>query len=58
MTSIKISNGRFYCGFCSENGHAKITECDVIYSGDKGAVSSTITCKYCGRNIPQSNQIK
>lgn len=62
MATIKIKDGRFYCGFCvDENGKPTITQTDVRTAkgdGNKGTVSNTIICRKCGRDIPQSNQIK
>jgi len=59
MITVKIEKGNFFCVFCgNEKDGLKVTEQTVRYCGGKGAVSDTITCKYCGRNIPQRNQVK
>ena len=56
MKVIKIKDGKFLCGFCNE-----ITITDVNQSkgnGKSATVSSVIKCGKCGRQIPQSNQLK
>lgn len=60
MLATKIENGKFWCGFCSdEDGNALITQKIVKQSKGNGkhSVTDQVVCRKCGNYIPQKNLI-